>query len=404
VTTGPIANKWVFLAVACAAVVPSFTTWFAATAILPELVVRWRLDPNGASWLTNGVQAGFVTGALVMSMTGLPDRVAPQRLMTLAAAIAGLSTLGLLLEPGTGAAIALRFVTGAALAGVYPPSMKLMATWFRAGRGLALGFLVGALTLGSAMPHLIRALGANLDWQAVLVASGAFSIASAAIAALLLREGPYPFAPGAKVDLRQVGAILRNRPVMAANLGYFGHMWELYAMWGWFLAFGRAAAETGLQLANPSLLAFVAIAIGVAGCIFGGMLADRIGRSHATALAMVVSGSCAVGIGFVFTGPLWLLVAVALIWGFFVIADSAQFSAAVTELAPPEIVGSALAFQMGVGFALTIVSVWAVPLLAGVVGWQWVFLVLAPGPFLGAWAMLALRRMPEAERMAGGRR
>jgi MFS family permease len=397
-------NRFVFLALACAAVVLALTTWFSATAVMPELIARWGLSGSAAAWLTNGVQAGFVTGALASSILGLPDRVLPQKLMAASAALASLATLALLAEPGVIGAIALRIVTGFALAGVYPPAIKLMATWFQKGRGLALGFLIGALTLGSALPHLVRGLGGGFDWRYVLAAAGIFSMASAVLSLLVLREGPFPFAKGAKVDLAQFGSILRNRPVMTANLGYFGHMWELYAMWGWFLAYTRAAAEAGLPLTNPSLITFAVITMGVPGCVLGGVLSDRIGRARTTALAMAISGSCALLMGAVFTGPPLLFLAVALIWGLSVIADSAQFSAAVTELSPPEIVGSALAFQMGVGFALTIVTIWAMPLIAGAIGWRWSFAVLSLGPFLGAWAMIILRRMPEAARMAHGAR
>lgn len=395
---------WRFLAFACLTVVLAMTTWFSATAVMPELIVRWALSPSAAAWLTNGVQAGFVTGALLSSVIGLPDRVAPQRLMAVSSVIAAASTLALLLEPGAGGAIAARMVTGLALAGVYPPAIKLMATWFQRGRGLALGFVIAALTLGSGLPHLVRGLGGALDWRIVLSASGGFAFGAALLAAQVLREGPFPFAKGARVDLAQIGSILRNRPVMAANYGYFGHMWELYAMWGWFMAYTSAAMKAGLPLSNASLIAFAVIAAGVPGCIIGGLLSDRIGRARTTIWAMMISGSCALLMGAVFTGPPALFLGVALIWGCAVIADSAQFSAAVTELSPPETVGSALALQMGVGFALTIVTIWAMPLIADAIGWQWSFAVLAIGPYLGAWAMARLRRMPEAARMANGAR
>ncbi|MGP3698132.1 MFS transporter [Rhodobacter sp. NSM] len=397
-------NRWAFLVLACLALVLSLSTWFSATAVMPELVRLWGLGPSEAAWLTNGVQAGFVVGALASSALALPDRLHPNRLMAAAAALAGLATLVLLLEPGPAAAIAARVVTGAALAGVYPPAIRLMATWFQRGRGLALGCLIGALTLGSALPHLVRGLGETLDWRLVVAAAGLFSLSSALLFGLALREGPHPFGRAARVDLRQTLSILRNRPVMAANLGYFGHMWELYAMWGWFLAWARAASETGVGLGNLSLLTFAVVAAGAPGCVLGGILSDRIGRCRTTALAMGISGSCALAIGLAWSGPAWFLVALALVWGLAVVADSAQFSAAVTELSPPHLVGSALAFQMGTGFALTIATIWALPLLADLVGWRWVFLALAPGPFLGAWSMLALRRMPEARRMAHGMR
>lgn len=397
------AGRWSFLALACLAVVLSLTTWFSATAVVPELIVRWRLGPTAAAWLTNGVQAGFVAGALVSSVLALPDRWRLHRMMAGSAALAGLANLVLLAEPGTAGAIAARFATGVALAGVYPPAIKLMATWFRENRGLALGLLIAALTLGSAMPHLVRALGAGVDWRLVVAASSAASL----VAALLfwrLREGPFPF-PRSVVDLRQIGAILRDRPVMLANLGYFGHMWELYAMWGWFLAYSRAAAAGNPVLGgNVPLFTFAVVAVGCVGAAAGGLVADRIGRCAETALSMLVSGACALLIGFAFDGPGWLFFMVALVWGLTVIADSAQFSAAVTELADSHLVGSALAFQMGVGFAVTIVAIWLVPLVADALGgWRWTFVILAPGPAIGALAMLALRRDPAALRRAGGR-
>lgn len=398
------AGRWSFLTLACIAVVLSLTTWFSATAVVPELIVRWRLGPTAAAWLTNGVQAGFVAGALVSSILGLPDRWRLHRMMAGSAALAGIANLALLAEPGTAGAITARFVTGVALAGVYPPAIKLMATWFRENRGLALGLLIGALTLGSAMPHLVRAFGAGVDWRVVVAASSVASL----LAALLfwkLREGPFPFSRSV-VDIRQLGAILRDRPVMLANLGYFGHMWELYAMWGWFLAYSRAAATEGTSIlgGNVSLFTFAVVAVGCLGAAVGGLIADRIGRCAETALSMLVSGACALLIGFTFDGPAWLFGLVALVWGLTVIADSAQFSAAVTELADSHLVGSALAFQMGVGFAITIVAIWLVPLFADALGgWRWTFLILVPGPAIGALAMIVLRRDPAATARAAGR-
>ena len=397
-------TRWGFLALACLAVVLSLTTWFSATAVMPDLIARWELSGSAAAWLTNGVQAGFVVGALGASVLGLPDRWPLHRMMAASAVLAGVATGALLLEPGVGLAIFARFLTGVALAGVYPPAIKMMATWFRTGRGLALGCVIGALTLGSALPHLVRGVGGGLDWRLVLTSAAGFSLLAALIFGLVLREGPHPFAKSARIEARQIGDILRNRPVMRANLGYFGHMWELYAMWGWFLAYAGAAQSQGLALGNVSVLTFAVVAAGVPGCILGGWLSDRIGRCRTTVLMMSLSGTAALGIGFAYDGPVWVFVAVALVWGVTVIADSAQFSAAVTELSPPQMVGSALAFQMGAGFALTIAAIWLVPVLAGIVGWRWVFAVLAPGPLLGVWAMQTLAKMPEAAAMAGGRR
>ena len=280
-----------------------------------------------------------------------------------------------------------------------------MATWFVTERGLALGLIVGSLTLGSAMPHLVRALGAGIEWSSVVGITSLASIAAAAIF-WFLRDGPHTFAR-ARVDLRQIGGILRNRQVMLANTGYFGHMWELYAMWGWFLAYAKVSFESGNAAfgGNASLFTFAVVATGMPGCILGGYLSNRIGRCYTTALMMTVSGLCAIAIGFTFDGPGWPFATVALVWGLTVVADSAQFSTAITELSDQSQVGSALALQMGVGFAITIVVIWLTPLVAEAIGsWRWGFAMLAPGPLVGVCAILTLRRSPEASSMAGGLR
>lgn len=399
-------GRWAALAVICMGVILSMTPWFSATAILPELKAHWHVSEALASWLTNAVQLGFVTGALLSSATGLPDLVRPHRLMAVSALLAAALNLALLFAPGGVTAVMIRFLTGVALAGVYPPAMKLVTTWFVHGRGLALGLVIGGLTVGSAFPHLIRAATTSLDWQLVVLATSAMSLVAAVIFEVLSREGPFSY-PRAAFDPAQIGKILCNRGIALANLGYFGHMWELYAMWGWFLAFsGAALAAHGVESESAaSLVTFGVIACGVVGCVLGGWLADRIGRTATTALMMAVSGSCALLIGFTFDGPLWLFIAVAVVWGISVIGDSAQFSAVVTEIGERSLVGTALAFQMGVGFALTVVCIQLTPMFAQWLGgWQWAFLLLVPGPLIGALAMLKLRGLPESARIAQGRR
>jgi len=397
-------SKWISLALTALAVILSLTTWFSATAILPELRQALAMTPQTSAWLTNAVQAGFVVGALISAVLSLGDVVALPRLMALASVAAALFNAAPLLALNGELVIATRFGTGAALALVYPPALKFIATWFRTGRGLAMGVMVGALTLGSALPHFVRGLGTDIAWQPVLITSSLAGLVAAGIFGLVLREGPNAFAR-ATVDPRQIRTILRNRPVMLANAGYFGHMWELYAMWAWILAYITAAKRTGLPLENASLLAFAVIAMGAPGCVIAGWLADRIGRCNTTALAMALSGLSAFLIGFVFDGPVWAFVPIALLWGLTVVADSAQFSAAVTELADQHLVGSALAFQMGVGFAITICMIWVLPVLADLLGsWRWGFLVLVPGPIVGVYAMISLRQHPDACRIAQGRR
>lgn len=403
-TDKPTAAAWRMLVLLTGAVILSMTTWFSATAILPQLTAQWQLSGLAQTWMTNGVQLGFVAGALSLSLVNLPD-IAPLRLlMGIAAALAAVFNLALLLAPSAEVAIALRFLTGIALAGVYPPALKLVATWFVRGRGLAMGTMIGGLTLGSAFPHLLRALFAGLDWRFVVATASGLTLGGAIVFLALVREGPYPFSR-AVFDPRQIGRVARNRAVALANLGYFGHMWELYAAWGWFLAFASAASVTSaMSPASISLLVFGVVASGIVGCLIGGVLADRIGRTATTIIMMTLSGLCALAIGLSFDGPLWLFVGLAVLWGMTIIADSAQFSAMTTEVGDSDLIGTALAFQLGIGFALTIVSLTVVPMLAAAIGWQWAFVILAPGPLIGIVAMLLLRRLPEAERIAQGRK
>jgi MFS family permease len=388
------------LALICVGVVGCMTTWFSATAITPELIGVWRLSAGQVVWLTNAVQLGFVTGALLSSLVSLPDLVPFRRLMGASALVAAGANLCLLWAPSVGWLLVVRFVTGVALAGIYPPALKLASTWFVRGRGTALGLVIAALTLGSAFPHLIRSLTDRVDWRAVVMASSGCTLVGAAVLVFFVVEGPFPFSR-AVFNPRYVAVVLRNRPLLLANLGYFGHMWELYAMWGWFLAYVRAASgHLGFVGREASLVAFAVIASGTVGAVMGGVLADKTSRAFAAGLMMTLSGACAIAIGFVFGGPPWVFLAVSVVWGITVIGDSAQFSAMATELSDSSYVGTALAMQLGLGFALTLVSIRLTAVLAGHIGWRWSFLPLAVGPVAGVVAMVALGRMMKARRVA----
>ncbi|MEE2860550.1 MAG: MFS transporter [Pseudomonadota bacterium] len=402
--TAPATGRWRALALICAGVIGAMACWFSTTAIGPDLVRVWQLSPAQAGWLTNAVQIGFVLGALASSAVNLPDILPMTRLITVSALLAAAANAAVLLQPDFGGLLLARLVTGVALAGVYPPALKLMATWFVTGRGLAMGLLVGALTLGSAMPHLLRAIGGGLDWRIVVAGASIGTLGSAAIFALAVAEGPHGFAR-ATFDPHQTLRVLRDRPLRLATLGYLGHMWELYAMWAWFLTFALAAGQVGALPVGPSALTFLAIASGVFGCALGGWLSDRVGRCWTTAGMMAVSGACAALIGLAWGGPGWLLALIAIVWGISIIGDSAQFSAAVTELSDRHLVGTALTLQLALGFALTVLAIWLMPHVATVFGgWRWTFLALVPGPAVGAWAMLRLRALPQAAGLAGGRR
>jgi MFS family permease len=393
--------RWRMLGLICTGVVLCMTTWFSATAITPELVQLWHLSAGQVSWLTNAVQLGFVTGALFSSFVSLPDLVPLRKLMGVSALVAALANVCLLWVPSIHWLLVARFVTGVALAGVYPPALKLASTWFARRRGTALGLIIAALTLGSAFPHLVRFLTDRVDWQAVVMAASACTLGGGALVLLFAGEGPFPFSK-AVFNPRYVGVVLRNRPLALANLGYFGHMWELYAMWGWFLAYVRAASpRLGLSGGRfASLVTFVVIASGIVGAVLGGVLADRTSRTFAAGLMMGLSGLCALAIGVVFNGPVWLFFLVAVLWGVTVIGDSAQFSAMATELSDPSYVGTALALQLGLGFALTLVSIRMTPVIAAHIGWRWSFLPLAVGPAVGVVAMVLLRRVSPAKRVS----
>src|SRR5215208_7751823 len=328
------AGRWRALLLLAVALVLSMTTWFSASAVVPQLRAEWDLSDGAAAWLTIAVQLGFVCGALVSTILNLSD-VVPPRHVILGGSIGAAGVNGLLLVAGGAAAgVPLRFATGFCLAGVYPPALKLMATWFRKGRGIALGILVGALTVGSAMPHLVNGLG-GLDWRVVIYATSTLTLSGGLITGFAVGGGPFPF-PRATFDPRQARLVFANRGVRLASLGYFGHMWELYAMWAWFLVyFSDELASRGAPAGSAAVYAtFAVIGVGGLGSWVGGILGDRWGRTGTTALMMSVSGSCAMLIGLLSgTAPAWLMLFVGLVWGFTVVADSAQFSTMVTELA-----------------------------------------------------------------------
>jgi MFS family permease len=405
-------GKWRHVSLLAAGELLAMGLWFSASAVVPQLTAEWGLGAGGRAWLTMSVQLGFVAGTLASAVLNLADRMDARRLVA-ASALAGaalnaaIPLLGAS-PAGPAAALALRFATGMTLAGVYPPGMKLVATWCRADRGLGIGVLVGALTLGSAVPHLLNAVpvfgaGGMPPWRPVLLAASALAVAGAAVVAAFFRPGPF-LAGSAPFDARVALRALAHRPTRLANCGYLGHMWELYAMWTWVPFFLIAAYDrAGWSAGAARTAGFGVIAAGALGCVAAGALGDRLGRTAITIASLALSGSCAAVAGLAFDAP-GLLTALCLVWGFVVVADSAQFSAAVSELTDPRYVGTALTLQTCLGFLLTLVTIQLVPAVAAAAGWRWAFVTLLPGPLFGIAGMARLRRLPEAARMASGHR
>ncbi len=380
-------NKWFQLLLLAVTMVASMSVWFSAAAILPQIEQRLSLTTTSTSVLIIAVQIGFVVGAVGSAVTNLADRVNPRRLVLFGSIGSAVANAALLIAGEIVTAVTARLLVGFFLALVYPPALKAMSAWFVTGRGFALGTMVGAITLGTSSPHLIRSFGVP-SWQVVIVATSALTVAGGLVAEFAAKDGPHQFPP-AVFNPTQIVTAFTERKVALTTIGYLGHMWELYALWAWIGVFANDVfADDPISAAR---MAFGVVGIGFFGCLVGGVLSDRTSRTTAAGLSLLFSGVSAAVAGFLVQSPT-LVVAVCLIWGFWTIADSAQFSAIVTEVADQRYVGTTLTVQIASGYLLTTVTIFLVPYIRDIVGWGWAFMVLVPGPLAGGLAILKLHK------------
>ena len=393
-TTAPSSRAWRMLALIAVAELLGMSVWFAANAVAPQLVARWHLSASEAGWLSTVVQFGFVAGTAFVALFNLADTLESRTIFSVSALAAAAANACLLVTPTYRWAVACRAVTGFFLAGVYPPAMKMASTWFRERRGLAIGIVVGALTIGKALPYLIHSV-AGAELRTVVAGASLAAVAGAVLVAVAYVDGPAPF-PRRPFKVALVAEVLRNRNYRDVLGGYGGHMLELYACWIWIPAFlAASAASHGLSAdaaaGQVNLLSFAVIASGAVGCVIGGEMADRIGHVRLVVGAMTVSGLSALLTPFVFGRSTWLVALLLLVWSISVIADSAQFSTLVTRVVPSDTTGTALTLQTSIGFLLTTITIQLVPVIVARIGWQYAFPVLALGPALGIAAIRRLR-------------
>jgi MFS family permease len=367
--------------------------WFVGNAVLPDLKQALHLNQYAISLVTSAVMMGFVTGTLVFAFFSLADRFSPAKLFFISSVAGAICNAAVVWFAKDAASLfGLRFLTGFFIAGIYPVGMKIAADWFEKGLGKALGFLLGALVLGTAFPHLLKNSDFHLPWKSVLYFTSGFAIAGGIIMILFVGDGPYRKKSGG-FKWNAIAIIFQSKKLRQASLGYFGHMWELYTFWGFVPAMLALYAAKNSIHVNIPLLSFLIIGCGSLSCIAGGYLSQRTGSAKVAVAALFLSAFCCVLSLFIFSFPLWLFLTVLFIWGLAVIPDSPQFSTLVAQYAPEELKGTALTIYNSIGFTISILSLIIIDHVFhsnSFIGGKNTFLLLFIGPAVGIIPMVRL--------------
>ncbi len=360
---------------------------------MPDLQRRAGLPPETLGDMTAAVQLGFIAGTLVFALLSIADRYSPRKVFLISALLgAAFNAATYVAGSNLWPLLLLRFATGFFLAGVYPVGMKIASSWFDRDLGKALGFLVGALVLGTALPHLIRALGTDLRWESIMLAVSAVAVLGGGLMYWLVPDGPF-LKQGTRFDPTAMASVFRSREFRASSFGYFGHMWELYALWAFVpIYLGSIETEGGLGSASQSFWTFVIIGAGAIGCVAGGLASLKFGSARVASLQLAASGACCLLSPMAFGLPYPVVIAFLILWGVVVVGDSPQFSALNARYAPAHLVGSALTIANCIGFAVTIFAIQLLNHAATLMGPQYLFLLLLPGPIFGLWALRPLLR------------
>ena len=385
------------------AVLLASSTWFSGTAAAPDLIHSWRLNSTESAWLTISVQLGFITGTFLYAFFNLADVFNPRRVFFVSALLgAAFNGAFAFLSQGILAALLFRALTGVTLAGIYPVGMKLVASWFRSHLGWRLGILVGALTLGTAFPYLIQTVGSQFSWRTLAGTASILALGGGCLVLMALSDGPF-LKDRAPFDTRMFWRVFVHLPFRKTAFGYFGHMWELYAFWSMIIFYlgSRFQSDDPSASRGLSLLAFLIIGTGSLGCILGGWVSRRIGEKKVAKFSLMVSCILCFTSGILYELNPGLLVASLLIWGFFVVSDSPQFSALAVRYCPPQYTGTALTVQNGLGFFITVISIQLTPWMADILGWKWALTFLGLGPLIGLYFIQQLPENGDRNRQPG---